>query len=304
MQANSQHAPVVVSGGSGQLGQELRIAFSNSSIHRPVIFTDREELDLSKPELFEVFFRTHQPAYFIHGGAYTAVDKAEEEKDLAYLINATATGEIARLCYEYNTRLIYISTDYVFNGQGTAPYAVDAATAPVNHYGYTKWMGEELIRKSNVFSAIIRTSWVFSSYGHNFVKTMLRLMSQRTEIKVVNDQRGCPTYAADLADAISTIVQAWEKGDEHVGTYHFSNRGDITWYEFANAIRDMADKNCSVLPIASSEFPTPARRPGYSVLDTSKISTDFGIEPKTWQEALHNCLLRLNASSNEGKGES
>jgi dTDP-4-dehydrorhamnose reductase len=297
MQANSQHAAVVVSGGSGQLGQELRIAFSNGSIHRPVIFTDREELDLSKPEQFEVFFRTHQPAYFIHGGAYTAVDKAEEEKDLAYLINATATGEIARLCYEYNTRLIYISTDYVFNGQGTAPYAVDAATAPVNHYGYTKWMGEELIRKSNVFSAIIRTSWVFSSYGHNFVKTMLRLMSQRTEIKVVNDQRGCPTYAADLAVAILQIIQQWEAGNAYCGTYHFSNAGDITWYEFARAIQQLTHLNCKVIPITTQEYPTPAQRPAYSVLDTGSIENDFGIHPRSWQVALKDCLERLKTGA-------
>lgn len=293
MQVNREHAPIVVTGGSGQLGQELRIAFSSGSIHRPVIFTDREELDLSKPEQFEVFFSMHQPAYFIHGGAYTAVDKAEEEKELAYLINATATGEIARLCKIHGTKLIYVSTDYVFNGTGTSPYQTGDPTSPVNHYGYTKWMGEELIRKSDAFSVIIRTSWVFSSYGHNFVKTMLRLMSERSEIKVVNDQRGCPTYAADLAVAILQIIRQWEAGNAHSGTYHFSNSGDITWYEFAHAIRDMAEKNCSVLPIASSEFPTPARRPAYSVLDIVRIEKDFGVRPRSWQLALQQCLSLL-----------
>jgi dTDP-4-dehydrorhamnose reductase len=293
MHPNRQHAPVIVTGGSGQLGQELRIAFSSSSITRPVIFTDREELDLSKPEQFEAFFRTHQPAYFIHGGAYTAVDKAEQEKDLAYLINATATGEIARLCKIYGARLIYISTDYVFNGTGTSPYQPTDVTSPVNHYGYTKWMGEELIRREQAAAAIIRTSWVFSAFGNNFVKTMLRLMRERPQIRVVNDQRGCPTYAADLADAILAILQLWEKGVAHVGTYHFSNAGDITWYEFASAIRDVAGLVCDIQPIPSSDFPTPAKRPAYSVLDTTKLSADFGVQPRNWKEALQNCWQQL-----------
>lgn len=284
-----QEGLIVVTGGAGQLGQELQVASRDTSFSHRFLFTDRGQLDLSKPELLANFFVTHRPAYFIHGGAYTAVDKAEQEKDLALLINATATGEIARLCRQYNTRLIYISTDYVFNGQGTAPYAVDAATSPVNHYGYTKWMGEELIRKSEAFAVIIRTSWVFSSYGHNFVKTMLRLMSERPEIKVVNDQRGCPTFAADLAAAILHIVQEWEAGNTHTGTYHFSNQGDITWYEFACAIRDVAGLVCDIKPIPSSDFPTPAKRPSYSVLDTNKISADFGVQPRNWKDALQAC---------------
>lgn len=288
-----QEGLVVVTGGAGQLGQELQLACRDTTFSHRMLFTDRAQLDLSKPELLENFFIAHRPAYFIHGGAYTAVDKAEQEKDLAFLINSTATGEIARLCNEYHTRLIYISTDYVFNGQGTAPYAVDAATAPVNHYGYTKWMGEELIRKSNAVAVIIRTSWVFSSYGHNFVKTMLRLMSERSEIKVVNDQRGCPTYAADLAAAILQIIQEWETGNTHSGTYHFSNEGDITWYEFACAIRDEAGLVCDIHPIPSSDFPTPAKRPSYSVLDTTKISADFGVKPRNWKEALQTCWQQM-----------
>jgi dTDP-4-dehydrorhamnose reductase len=288
-----QEGLVVVTGGAGQLGQELQLACRDTTFSHRMLFTDRAQLDLSKPELLENFFIAHRPAYFIHGGAYTAVDKAEQEKDLAFLINATAIGEIARLCNEYHTRLIYISTDYVFNGQGTAPYAVDAATAPVNHYGYTKWMGEELIRKSNAVAVIIRTSWVFSSYGHNFVKTMLRLMSERSEIKVVNDQRGCPTYAADLAAAILQIIQEWETGNTHSGTYHFSNEGDITWYEFACAIRDEAGLVCDIHPIPSSDFPTPAKRPSYSVLDTTKISADFGVKPRNWKEALQTCWQQM-----------
>jgi len=288
-----QEGLVVVTGGAGQLGQELQLACRDTTFSHRMLFTDRAQLDLSKPELLENFFIAHRPAYFIHGGAYTAVDKAEQEKDLAFLINSTSTGEIARLCNEYHTRLIYISTDYVFNGQGTAPYAVDAATAPVNHYGYTKWMGEELIRKSNAVAVIIRTSWVFSSYGHNFVKTMLRLMSERSEIKVVNDQRGCPTYAADLAVAILQIIQEWETGNTHSGTYHFSNEGDITWYEFACAIRDEAGLVCDIHPIPSSDFPTPAKRPSYSVLDTTKISADFGVKPRNWKEALQTCWQQM-----------
>lgn len=288
-----QEGLIVVTGGTGQLGQELQFACRESSFSHRILFTDREQLDLSKPELLENFFVTHRPAYFIHGGAYTAVDKAEQEKDLAFLINATTTGEIARLCKEYHTRLIYVSTDYVFNGQGTTPYGVDDATAPVNHYGYTKWMGEEMIRKSEAFAVIIRTSWVFSSYGHNFVKTMLRLMRERPEIKVVNDQRGCPTYAADLAAAILQIIKEWEAGNTNTGTYHFSNQGDITWYEFACAIRDVAGLVCDIKPIPSSDFPTPAKRPSYSVLDTAKLLADFSVQPRHWKEALQACWQKM-----------
>lgn len=288
-----QTKPIIVTGINGQLGQELRDVFSGAMQDYPVLYVGRSELDLSDPASMESFFARHQPAYFIHAAAYTAVDKAEQEKELAYTINATTSGEIARCCRLYGTRLIYISTDYVFNGNGTAPYTTDTPADPVNYYGYTKWKGEQLILAADPTALIIRTSWVFSAYGNNFVKTMLRLMKEREVVRVVNDQRGCPTYAADLAKAIEVMVMHWEKGNTHSGIYHFSNAGDITWYEFAVAIRDMAGVSCKVEPIPSSEYPTPARRPGYSVLDTQKIQHDFGVHCRSWQEALQDCLQRM-----------
>jgi dTDP-4-dehydrorhamnose reductase len=178
----------------------------------------------------------------------------------------------------------------VFNGNGMAPYTTDTPCDPVNYYGYTKWKGEQMILAANPTALIIRTSWVFSAYGNNFVKTMLRLMKEREMIRVVNDQRGCPTYAADLANAIVTILLAWQQGNMHSGIYHFSNAGDITWYEFALAIQEEAGLACKVEPIPSSAYPTPAQRPGYSVMDTQKITTDFGIHPRHWKEALQDCL--------------
>jgi len=285
--------PIVVTGSNGQLGQELRDVFSEAGMDYPVLFVGRDELDLSHPASIEPFFVKHQPAFFIHAGAYTAVDKAEQEKELAYTINAESSGEIARCCSLFGTRLIYISTDYVFNGNGMSPYTTDTPCDPVNYYGYTKWKGEQMILSANPAAIIIRTSWVFSAYGNNFVKTMLRLMKERETIRVVNDQRGCPTYAADLAKAIVIIVLAWQQGNTKSGIYHFSNAGDITWYEFALAIQEEAGLACKVEPIPSSAYPTPARRPGYSVMDTQKITTDFGVKSLPWRSALKDCLQRL-----------
>ncbi|MBU3743846.1 MAG: dTDP-4-dehydrorhamnose reductase, partial [Sediminibacterium sp.] len=267
LQLNMQPRPIIVTGISGQLGQELRDIFSDSFLGYPVIYVGREQIDLSNPATIAPFFEQHQPLYCIHAAAYTAVDRAEQEKELAATVNATSAGEIARCCNSIGCRLVYISTDYVFNGRGSSPYTTDEPCEPVNYYGLTKWKGEQLILAALPSATIIRTSWVFSAYGNNFVKTMLRLMKEREVIRVVNDQRGCPTYAADLAAAIANMLQRWEKGNTHSGIYHFSNAGDITWYDFASAIRDMAGLTCKVEPIPSADFPTPASRPGYSVMD-------------------------------------
>ena len=288
-----QPKPIIVTGSSGQLGQELRDVFTDTFMGYPVVYVGREQLDLSNPASIAPFFEQHQPAYCIHAAAYTAVDRAEQEKELALTVNAICAGEIARCCKLIGCRLVSISTDYVFNGQGSSPYTTDENCEPVNYYGYTKWKGEQLIMDALPSATIIRTSWVFSAYGNNFVKTMLRLMKERELIRVVNDQRGCPTYAADLANAIAIMVQEWEKGNTHSGIYHFSNSGDITWYDFALAIRDMAELTCQVEPIPSADFPTLARRPGYSVMDTNSLTKDFGIQLRGWQDALQDCLRKL-----------
>lgn len=285
---------VVVTGKNGQLGWELQQLASSFQDQYEFVFTDRTMLDLGAPESIAPFFNSVKPQFFINCAAYTAVDKAETEKELALTINATSVSEIAASCAKYQTRLITISTDYVFDGQGKAPYATDTPTHPVNYYGYTKAIGEQKALENNPNTVIIRTSWVYSTHGNNFVKTMLRLMKERPEIKVVADQQGCPTYAADLAEAIMQIVNASVKGNNSSGIFHYSNTGTTTWFNFATAIKEMAGLTCSVLPIPTEAFPTPAKRPAYSVMDLQDIATVFGLELKEWKNSLRKCMQLLH----------
>jgi len=285
---------VVVTGKNGQLGWELEKLVADTEATFDFLFTGREELDLSDPEMIVAFFQQYKPAYFINCAAYTAVDKAESEQTFAYAVNASSVGLLASECSKLNCPFITISTDYVFDGKGTAPYAIDHPADPVNYYGYTKWMGEKLALSNNPQTMVIRTSWVYSSHGNNFVKTMLRLMKERTELKVVNDQIGSPTYAADLASAILQIVTRLAAGKTHYGIYHFSNEGQISWYDFAVAIRDLASLPCIVRPIPTKDFPTPAKRPAYSVMDTQQIVADFDIPLRDWKESLIQCISKLS----------
>ena len=273
---------IVVTGANGQLGNELQ-QLATSYPGFDFIFTARHELPLDNPGTISHFIEDHQPHYFINCAAYTAVDKAESEKELANKINAEAPGVIAAACKKNNTRLIHISTDYVFNGEGKKPYQEDDATDPVNFYGATKLEGEKKVMQFNPESIIIRTAWVYSLFGNNFVKTMLRLMRERDQINVVNDQVGTPTYAADLAEVILKIISSeqWE-----AGIYHFSNEGQISWYDFALAIKDLSGSSCKVNPITTSEYPTPAKRPYYSVLDKTKMQQTFHIPVKDWKTSL------------------
>ncbi|MEX6686920.1 dTDP-4-dehydrorhamnose reductase [Danxiaibacter flavus] len=287
-----QKNTIIVSGRNGQLGNALEALTASDSANE-YIFLGRSELDLSQPSSISRIFDQYKPSWFINCAAYTAVDKAESDQENAYAINAEAVGAIATLCEAHNTKLVHISTDYVFNGNGTSPYRVDEKTEPINYYGYSKWLGENLALKNNPHSVIIRTSWVYSDHGNNFVKTMLRLMKDRSEIRVVSDQIGCPTYAYDLAAAILKIVQETEAGNAHYGVYHFSNGGAISWCEFASAIRDEAGLHCRVQPIPTSDYPTPAKRPHYSVMDTQKIQNDFGVQIKPWRDSLKECLKKL-----------
>lgn len=280
---------ILITGKNGQLGSEL-VGIHSSYPGYKFVFVDRQQLDLALLENLSALFELHRPAYFINAGAYTAVDKAETEKELAMAINGMAPGKIAAFCRQYGTKLIHISTDYVFDGLGKSPYKPGDPTSPVNFYGETKLKGEQLALAGNHATIIIRTAWVYSSYGHNFVKTMLRLMSERSEIDVVSDQIGTPTYARDLAVAIMEII---EKGADHYGTYHFSNEGVLSWYDFACAIRDKAGLTCQVNSIGTAEFPTPAKRPAYSVLDKTSLEKDYEIQARDWQEALQECLSYL-----------
>jgi dTDP-4-dehydrorhamnose reductase len=289
-----QKPTVIVSGKSGQLGNELQDACVLVPQFKYRFFA-RDELDISNTNAIEKIFRKYKPAYFINAAAYTAVDKAETEQETAYLINAEASGNIAKICHQYNTTLIHISTDYVFDGNGNVSYKEDDETSPVNYYGYSKWMGEQLALENDPQTIIIRTSWVYSAYGHNFVKTMLRLMKDRKELNVVNDQVGSPTYAKDIAEAILKIINDCQLANANCspGIYHFSNEGIISWYDFASAIRDIKKFECVVHPIPTSQYPTPAKRPAYSAMNKDNICKTFGIVLKDWKQSLEECLSKL-----------
>jgi len=289
-----QKPTIIVSGKNGQLGNELQdacVLFPQFNYR----FFARDELDISNGNAIEKIFKKYKPQYFINAAAYTAVDKAETDQETAYLANAEATGNIAKLCNQYNTRLIHVSTDYVFDGSGKESYKEDDATNPINYYGYSKWMGEQLALENNPQTIILRTSWVYSVYGHNFVKTMLRLMKERKELNVVNDQVGSPTYAKDIAEAILQIIVNCQSSIVNCssGIYHFSNEGIISWYDFASAIREIKKFDCTVHPIPTSKYPTPAKRPVNSAMNKEKISKTFGIILKHWKQSLEECLSKL-----------
>lgn len=280
---------VLVTGQNGQLGNELKVLSAKYQQY-DYVFTDVEELDITDAAKVNEFFNQYKPALCINAAAYTAVDKAETNRELALKINAHAVGILAENSRKINTRFIHISTDYVFDGTASSPYTEDHPVNPVNFYGESKMKGEEITLEKLPSTVIIRTSWVYSFFGNNFVKTMLRLMKERESISVINDQFGSPTYAADLAAAIMEIaVQPEDKG----GVYHFSNEGVISWFEFAVAIKELAGLSCNVIPIDTSGYPTPAKRPGYSVMDKEKIKSTFGINLKDWKESLQQCVQLL-----------
>jgi dTDP-4-dehydrorhamnose reductase len=287
---------IVVTGKNGQLGWEIMQIADTVIESFDFLFTGRDELDLSKPESIAPFFEKYRPDYFVNCAAYTAVDKAEQENELAYKTNAESVSLIAQYCAKIHARLITISTDYVFDGEGVSPYTTDTKISPINYYGYSKWMGEQLALSNCAETIVIRTSWVYSAHGNNFVKTMLRLMNDRPELKVVSDQIGSPTYAADLAQTIIKIIGSIELGHAHYGVYHYSNSGVISWFDFAVAIAKEGGKNCLVLPIPSSAYPTPAKRPRYSVMDCSKLVKDYGIELYAWESGLKKCITKLESN--------
>lgn len=286
---------ILVTGSSGQLGSEFKM-LSHQDTEVDFIFTSKEELPVNNEEAVRVFFKKYHPQYCINCAAYTAVDKAESEKDLAFEINAGAAEILAKTCKENNTVLIHISTDYVFDGTATVPYKEDSPTDPQSVYGASKLEGEKRIMETNTGSIIIRTSWVYSSFGKNFVKTMLKLMKERQEISVVNDQIGSPTYAADLAEAIMGIIGKLSIHQSPFTThevYNYSNNGIISWFDFALTIKELTGSHCKINPIPTSQYPTPAKRPAYSVLDKTKIQQAFGIKLKDWKESLVVCLQRI-----------
>jgi dTDP-4-dehydrorhamnose reductase len=277
---------ILVTGANGQLGSELKVLSQNLSEFE-WIFADRAQITLDDLSLLENQLDLIQPAIIINCAAYTAVDKAESEESLADTINHLAVGVLASWTANNNTKLIHISTDYVFDGNSAIALDENSPTNPINVYGATKLLGEQLCLENNPNAIIIRTSWVYSSFGNNFVKTMSRLMQERDSLNVVNDQIGSPTYAADLAQAMMDIVsnENWIRG-----IYNYSNEGEISWYEFVLAIQEITGEQCEVKGIPSSAYPTPAKRPAYSLLDKSKIIATYGIEVPDYKESLRKCM--------------
>lgn len=284
---------ILVTGANGQLGKEIQVAAAAYPQFN-FLFAGKEELSIDKKESIDNYFNLHNIDFCINCAAYTAVDKAETEKELAFAINAEAVGHLAVACKAADAGFIHISTDYVFDGTGTAPYKSTDLTNPVSVYGKSKLLGEELALANHPDAIIIRTSWVFSSFANNFVKTILRLMKERDSINVVSDQFGCPTYAADLAQAILQIIQQYPVADMPQQIFNYSNQGVISWYDFAVAIKELTNSKCIVTPIPTSQYPTPAKRPHYSVLDTSAIKNTFQLQIPNWKTSLQKCLALLN----------
>lgn len=273
---------ILVTGSNGQLGSELSL-LSESYSQFEWTFAERNQVSLDNLSVLEQQLEQIHPNVIINCGAYTAVDKAESEKELADTVNHFAVGVLAKWSLKNNAKLIHISTDYVFDGTSSVPLKEDAETNPINVYGATKLQGEQICQQQNPNAVILRTSWVYSGFGNNFVKTMSRLMQERDSLNVVNDQIGSPTYAADLAQAIIKIITYSEW---HSGIYNFSNEGEISWYEFALAIKEIGGYNCDVNGIPSSSYPTPAKRPAYSLLDKSKIKETYHVDVPYYKDSL------------------
>lgn len=282
---------ILITGANGQLGSELRKLSEQESQYKWV-FTDYQELDLCDLERLAASISKINPQLIINCAAHTAVDKAETEVALSDVLNHQAVAIMAQWSHANSCKLIHVSTDYVFDGTSATALTETAATDPINVYGVTKLAGEKACLRYNPDAIIIRTSWVYSSFGNNFVKTMSRLMQERDSLNVVNDQIGSPTYAADLAQAIVTIMKhdTWQSG-----IYNFSNEGEISWYEFALAIQEIGGFDCMLGGIPASDYPTPAKRPAYSLLDKTKIKAAFGVEVTDYKESLRKCmgLLRI-----------
>jgi dTDP-4-dehydrorhamnose reductase len=280
---------ILVTGAGGQLSteiQDLSAKYPNCEF----LILGKEEMSITVEKEVAKVVENFKPSHLINCAAYTAVDKAESEKENAFSVNGEATGILAKYCKLSNCRFIHISTDYVFDGTASFPMKEDQPVNPLSVYGESKLLGEQLAFKENAESIIIRTSWVYSSHGTNFVRTMIRLMNEREILNVVNDQYGSPTYAADLAEAIMQIITS---GKWAAGIYHYSNKGNISWFDFASEISRLIHSNCVVKPITSDQYPTPAKRPRYSVLDTSKFNETFEIDMKEWKTSLQACINKL-----------
>ncbi len=282
---------ILVTGSNGQLGQSFRKISAN--YEHEFVFTDVEELDITNEEQIDTYLGNKEFDCLINCAAYTAVDKAENDYDLALLLNTQAPYLLAKYTKKYKIRFIHISTDYVFDGKSSTPYTPQSVPNPKSVYGNTKLQGEKKILRCNKSANIVRTSWLYSEFGNNFVKTMIKLGQTKSSINVVYDQIGTPTYATDLAEAIMKMLDRSSLDS----IYHFSNEGVCSWYDFAKKIMELNKLKCKVMPILSKDYPTVAKRPFYSVLDKSDIKGSLHIEIPHWEDSLKKCLTFLNEQS-------
>ena len=280
---------ILVTGANGQLGEELQHLPASDTAN--YIFTDVEVLDITRLHDIEAFVEEHNVDVIVNCAAYTNVEGAESDAERVAEINAEAVANLAEVARCKGATLIHISTDYIFDGEDDTPIVEEAAAAPLNTYGRTKAMGEEHIVASGCNYIIVRTSWLYSAYGKNFVKSILRLAAEKSELRVVNDQVGTPTYAADLAAVVKRLAEQTTGKVREI--YHFSNEGECSWYDFACAILEASGAECKVMPCSSAEYGAVAKRPRYSVLDKSKIKRELGIEIPHWRESLSACLAKM-----------
>ncbi len=288
---------VLITGSDGQLGSSLLKLKSDFS-QLDIIPTDLKDLDISKEQDIIKYLSSKSIDYVINAAAYTAVDRAEEEELQAFKVNHSGPKNLANVCGQLKIPLIHISTDYVFSGKAHLPYKEEDPTSPIGVYGRSKLAGESSVLDSGVYGLVIRTSWLYSEYGNNFVKSMVRLGQSRSDLRVVFDQIGSPTYAENLAHSILKIISGFVEGSfvvEPVEIYHYCNQGICSWYDFAQSIMEIGEINCKVHPITSEEFPLPAKRPHYSVLNTRKIRDKFALEVPHWRESLSKCIEQITS---------
>ena len=285
---------VLVTGADGQLGREMKALTGRLNLPFRFLYTDANELDITDRQQIVSYVNDYQIQYIVNCAAYTAVDKAEEDVEKAYVVNAAAVENIARVAGQYGVKVIHLSTDFVFDGKSSVPYTEKMTANPLSVYGQSKLKGEEALQEHAGDWIILRTSWLYSEFGSNFVKTMMRLMNEREQLSIVADQRGTPTYAADLAEMILHMLQHAEENEWKSGIYHFSNRGETTWFGFAQEIKKLAGlERCELIPIKTEEFNSVAARPAYSVMDLSKICHTFSVVIPSWEEALGKCIRRI-----------
>ena len=279
---------IVVTGSQGQLGRSLKDLESEYPQYK-FVFLSRSDMPIHHFELVRQFFEGIQPDYVINAAAYTAVDRAELEKELAFQVNAEAVGVMAAWCHQHGAKFLQVSTDYVFDGKGNHPYVETDPTGPQSVYGSSKLAGEQQAFQFNPDCIVVRTAWVYSPYGKNFFKTMVSLLRDKPTIHVVNDQVGTPTYGRDLAKALLDIIAS---GKWQPGVYHYSNEGRISWYDFAMEIQRQIGTDCAIVAIPTTAYPTPAVRPAYSVLNKKKIIDVFGVSVPDWKLSLTDCVSR------------